>query len=242
MQKSVAFILALLGSAMAIPMNDVYNFHYPSPGVKEDPDILLPDIFNISIPPSFELFEGNEHQGGDMAGHSGATVDIGIIIITLALTFNVHVPNLDANILSITGPGGYMDFSPFTSIPGGNFTTTGTDAMISIRNLRLRGNAQLFINLIGNKVNVRTLNVIEFSFENWCMDWGDTPIGGAPVDWADFCANFRGRFQAEWANSGLRTSFVERLRVTANCFVDDYTLEELIDLITPKPDPTTIAP
>jgi len=243
MQKSVAFVLALLGTAMAIPMQDVYNFHYPDQsGVLEDPKVLLPDTMNLTLPPSFELFEGNHHLGGDMAGHSGATVDIGIIIITLALTFNVHVPTLDAHVISVNGPGGYTDFTPFTSIPSGNFTTTGADAIIRIRNLRLRGNAQLFINIIGNKVNVRTLNVIEFSFDEFCLDMGNMPIGGNIVDWADFCANFKARFTAQWLNSTLRTQFVERLRVTANGFVDDYTLEELIDLITPKPEPTTAPP
>jgi hypothetical protein len=238
MQLSVAFVLALVGSTMAIPMKDVYNWHYPSqcPEPTPDPRDLVPDTLNLTLPPLFELFVGNNHQGGDMAGHSGATIDIGIIIITLALTFNVHVPNLQANIKTISGPGGYIDGRPFTCIPSGNFTTTGADAMVRLDNLRVRGNAQLFINIIGNRVNIRTLNVIEFSFNDICFDLGNTPIGGSPVDWTDFCANFKSRFTTEWNNVPLREQMIEHIRVTGNNFVDDFTLAELIDLITPNPD------
>jgi hypothetical protein len=229
-------------------MKDVYNWRYPSPSQcpepTPDPNTLEPDTFNLTLPPLFELKEGNQHLGGDMAGHSGATIDIGIIIITLALTFNVHVPALDVNLRTVTGPGGYIDARPFTSFPGGNFTASGANAMVRLRNLRVRGNAQLFINIIGNRVNVRTLNVIEFSFDDICLDLGDTIIGENPVDWADFCANFKARFTAEWANVTLRNQLIERIRVTANGFVDDYTLDELLELInpTPNPDCTTAAP
>lgn len=92
--------------------------------------------------------------------------------------------------------------------------------------------ATLFVNIIGNRVSVRVLNVNVFTFDEICLNLGaDFQIGGAPVDWADLCANFKGRFDAEWGNNQLKNQLVEKIRVTANVIVGRYTLDELIDLI-----------
>jgi len=167
------------------------------------------------------------------AGLSGLVADIAIIIITLRLNFKVELPSVDL-VITEGAATGFMDTRPFTALPVGNFTSSANpgNGMVRVRNLQIEGGANLFINLIGNKVQIRVLEVAVFSFGDLCLDMGPNfTIGGSPVDWVDFCANFKSRFEVEYANMQLRNALIEKVRVAGNILVGEYTLDELIDLI-----------
>lgn len=160
----------------------------------------------------------SSRSGMDLAGHSGLVAEVNIIIITLTATFEVDLPSLDVAIVD-ADVSGYVDTRPFTSLPVGNYTGTGA-ALVKIENLRVTGSATLFINIIGNKVNIRILNVDVFSFSTLCLDFGpDFLIGGVNPDWVDFCANFKTRFDTEWANNNLKNALVEKIRAAGNNIV-----------------------
>jgi len=234
MWKVALLLFAVLGASIATPLKDVYSYRYPSPQQEEpeeDPKPLEPDTFNLTLNPLLDIPEGSNHMGGMLSGHTQNTIDIGIIIITLALTFNIHIPHMTVELRGMADGSGYVDLRPLTSAPSGNFTFGGQDAHGDIQNLRVRGNAQLFINIIGNRVAVRTLNLIEFTFADICLDMGDMTIGEGQVDWTDFCANFAARFRADWGNGAIKDGFTEHFRVTLNNFVGQYTLDELIGLL-----------
>jgi hypothetical protein len=234
--KAILVALAMFGLAVAVPMQNVQFSGHPFQ-CTEDPQIVPAGPMNISLHPIIAMNEGSHHQGLVAAGLSRLETDINIIIITLTATFKVTAPDIDVDITEGVADG-YMDTRPFTCIPVGNYTGTG-NAMIRVRNLRVEGSATLFINLIGNRVNVRLLNINVASWSDLCLNFGPGfTIGGSPVDWDDLCANLKTRFDAEFANTALKNQLVERIRVAANVIVGQYTLEELLDLINqPGPDP-----
>jgi len=139
---SVAVCLCLLGTALH-PNEGCYHYRYPSlsmPRATPDPE-PLPRFIQLT-PPTFESSLGISPvshsklyhitsrihnlyflRGGDMAGHLELHRHWNHHI-TLALTFNVHVPSLDANVNQITAQRLHYAH-PLTSLPAGNFTTTG---------------------------------------------------------------------------------------------------------------------
>lgn len=161
---------------------------------------------------------------------------------------------------------GYLDARPFSQVclPSGNFS--GSDRVVaSAENAELKGAATLFINLISNKLSVRILTVETLTFSAVSVDLGQGyQIAGAPVDWADWTANFKTCFDNEFPAN--KAEIVEKVRIAANevigvsltisykishqlsdyqffiCllisllnykfkFVQQYTLEEFLDLI-----------
>jgi hypothetical protein len=237
---AIVFAAGLVG-VMSTPVQEVRYVKGPNQ-CQEDPLIVPPGTFNLTLHPLFNLAEESNHGGLVVAGVSGLITDISIIIITLTLNFRVEVPSIEADATSIDVLG-YVDTRPFTALPVGNYTgtTTGTTSGIArVRNLRVEGSATLFVNIIGNRVSVRVLTVGVFSFDEICLNLGaNFQIGGNPVDWTDFCANFKGRFDAEWGNTQLKNQLVEKIRVAANVIVGRYTLDELIDLIGGGDGPTS---
>jgi len=201
-----------------------------------DPNQVPAGTWNLILHPILSLDEGSNHGGLDMSGHSGLTTDVQVNIITLTATFDVQLPDLHV-LIHGHKVDGYLDLRPLTCIPSGNFSGEGTGEYIAhVGGLHVAGSATLFINLISNKVSIRLLSVSTFTFDTLCMDLGPNfTIGGSTPDWTALCANVKPEFDAEWANAAIRNAVVEKFRVGANVIVGQYTLEELIDLIS-KPD------
>jgi hypothetical protein len=128
---------------------------------------------------------------------------------------------------------GWIDARPFrqVTLPSGNFTGSGS-ATMKASNVALKGSATLFVNLIGNKVSVRVLQVDTLTFDSLAADLGTGyTVAGEPVDWADWSATVKDNFRQDFDDGALRTEIVEKIRTAANVVVGQFTLQELIDLI-----------
>lgn len=152
-----------------------------------------------------------------ITGHSTIVADVQIIIITLRANFDVHIPDVKFDVTTFDTTG-YIDFRPMTCIPAGNLT--GSDnGMAHIVDLRVVGGANLFINLIGNKVSIRDLDLNTIVFASITVDFGSATIGGQTIDWATYSAGLKPAFDAEFANSAIKNPTVEKIRLAANSIV-----------------------
>jgi hypothetical protein len=223
----VLFILGLVALASAIP----HKRQCPEP--TPDPSIIdVNTSLNLTAHPIFRLNPGASHQGGASAGHSTAVVEVEIVVITLTATLHVTIETIELSLNGIVC-NGYLDFSPFTSIPSGNFSTTGSDLTLSVAGVVADGSATLFINLITNKVSIREMEVESIDWTTLCTDFGPNfMIGGSPVDWADLCQSFKPAFMAEFNNPALKDALTERLRGAANAVVGNCGIDELVGCAT----------
>jgi hypothetical protein len=185
---------------------------------------------NVTLHPILEIFQGGSHGPLTVVGLSTLKYVIDINAITLTATFDVTLGSVD--LASTYEAEGWIDARPFrqVTLPSGNFTGSGP-ATLKATNVALKGSATLFINLIGNKVSVRVLNVDTLTFDSLAADLGTGyTIAGGPVDWAAWSATVKDNFRQDF-DGALHNEIIEKVRTAANVVVGQFTLQELIDLI-----------
>jgi len=232
----VLVILALFGCAVALPRS---TKEVGPPCPLEDP-LHRPEQgpLNITLDPIAAIFEGGIRSEVHVEGLMTFNYEFTINMVTLVVPFTVNLANLD--LTSAYTAEGYLDVRPFSEgcIPSGNFTGTGT-AVVTASTLLVQGTATLFINLINNRISIRTLvlPVISFAAANINLGSGYA-IDGAPIDWDAFNANFKSCFETELAAN--RPAVVEKIRITVNFRIAHLSLDELLDqLLNPPPEGCT---
>jgi len=223
----VLFVLALV-AAVAYGKSVVIKAEGPRCPIK-DPLDGEPGLLNISMHPVFELFVGATHGPIHVTGLSTLWYDIDINAI--ALTINFHSTLDEVDLSTEFDAQGWIDARPLKqeTVPSGNFTGVGM-AKVKASAVEIQGSATLFINIIGNKVTLRILNLDTVSFGTVEIDLGaGFIIAGAPVDWATWSAGFPNNWATDFlANKEPAT---EKIRESANNIIGQFTLQELIDLI-----------
>jgi hypothetical protein len=182
--------------------------------------------------PILEIFQGASHGPVSVLGLSTFKYVIDINALTLTADFDFTLPSVDLSMATYEAEG-CIDARPFrqVTLPSGNFTGSGS-ATMKASNVALKGSATLFVNLIGNKVSVRVLQVDTLTFDSLAADLGTGyTVAGEPVDWADWSATVKDNFRQDFDDGALRAEIVEKIRTAANVVVGQFTLQELIDLV-----------
>jgi len=211
---AVAALIALCGAQTECPV--------------EDPVTLPAGNFNISLHPLCQIFEGSTH--GELIAEGVSTahaeVDINVILLTAQFTVTLETIKID----STYEASGWIDARPIPqgTIPSGNFTGSGI-VEVEATGIEIDGSATLFINIIGNKVSIRILNLDTVKFGTVKVNLGEFNIAGANVDWAEWSSGFVANWDRDFAQ--FHSQAVEKIRQAANVIVGQYTLAELIDLI-----------
>jgi hypothetical protein len=223
-----------------------YGFGFHTNACSEptpDPNHIVAGFFNISILPLIELSVGSKHGGMDMAGHSGLVTEVEFNLITLTANVNLQLPSLDIA-LTLLHMFGSIDVTPFTCLPSGPFNSPGTeDGTAHVKDLQITASATVFVNLITGKVSLSRLTVSVFVFNEVCFNLGPSfTVAENPLDYDDLCANLKARFDVEWADSNKKNQLVENVRVAANLFLKEYSLQDFIDLITGPTNPPCTTP
>jgi len=144
--------------------------------------------------------------------------NVDVNVITLSAVFEVDLDNVDLTCAEYTA-NGWLDLRPIRqeTLPSGNFTGTGA-ATLKGSKIHLKGNAVLFINLIGNKVSIRVLNLEAVSFDSLSFNLGPAfLVNGEAVNWDEVNSNFKSDFDADFAQ--FKTEITEKIRVAANVIV-----------------------
>jgi len=195
----------------------------------EDPLIRDSVAINVTVDPIVKLEEGSIITNLNAVGLSTLRYKIDLNALLLTATFEVTIPSVDGS-ADFTASG-YVDARPFSqsTIPSGNLTGGGL-GKLRATNVVLKGRASLFINIIGNKVQISNLNLETVSFDTINIDLSSTLIiGGSPVDWEQLSSTLKANFDKELADN--KNAITEKIRGAANGIVGKYTLAELIDLI-----------
>jgi hypothetical protein len=197
------------------------------------PDPLLaegPGVLNVTLEPILVINQGATR--GDIVALGLSTLSYEYDIQELLLTATVTLDLVDFDITTAySGVTGWIDATPLRqeTLPSGDFEGQG-DARITAKNVHVEARATLLINLIGNKVSLRTLTVSSLSFDDMTLDFGpEYLLNGEPVNWTELSANFKTNFDADFAASNA--AIVEKFRLAANVVIGEYTLAELIELI-----------
>lgn len=142
-------------------------------------------------------------------------VDINALL--LSATFEVTIERVTGN--ATFNAEGYVDARPFReeTIPSGNLTGTNQFGAVSATGVVLKGRAALFINIIGNKVNVRSLTLETVSFATVSLNFSDLQIGGKTHDWAAISATLKANFDKDLADN--KAAITEKIREAANGIV-----------------------
>lgn len=142
-------------------------------------------------------------------------IDLNALLLTA--TFEVTIPSVDGT-ADFTASG-YVDARPFRpeTIPSGNITGGGL-GKVKATNVVLKGRASLFINIIGNKVQISNLNLETVSFDTVNIDLSSTLIiGGSPVNWEQLSSNLKANFDKDLADN--KNAITEKIRGAANAIV-----------------------
>jgi len=229
--KVLFAVLLLVAGALA--KSAVQQQHVEAEGPAcpiEDPlarDGPLP--LNVTLDPLLKLDVGSEVTNLIVEGLSTLHYEVNINALLLTASFEVTLARVTGN--ATYSAAGYVDARPFRqeTIPSGNVTGSGF-GKVSANDVHLKGRASLFINIIGNKVQISNLNLETVSFSSLSVDLGsDITVGGSPVDWAQLSANIKANFDRDLAEH--KSEITNKIRQTANTIVGRYTLAELIDLI-----------
>jgi len=196
----------------------------------DDPLISESGVLNITLEPILVINDGGVRGELIAVGLTSLNYSYDVNIITLNANVEINLGSIQLTVADYEVEG-WVDVSPIReeTLPSGSFVGTGK-ASLNATNVAVKFSAQLFINIIGNKVSVRTLTVQTLSFDSVSLDLGaGYLLDGAPVDWATINANFKANFAQDWATSEL--AIVEKIRTAANVVVGKYTLEELLEII-----------
>jgi len=136
-----------------------------------------------------------------VTGLSTLSYSYDVNLITLNVLFDLKIGSLkiDGNGFNVEG---WIDARPLRqeTLPSGNITGSGTTASFSVTDGEIKGNAVLFVNLIGNKVTIRTLNIEIASFSSLSMNFGpDYLVSGQPIDWATWNTGIKSNFDQDFA-------------------------------------------
>jgi len=199
----------------------------------DDPLTVEHAAINITVDPVVALLLGSEVNNLIAEGLSTLTYKVDINALLLTATFEVSIPLIKGN--ATYSAEGYVDARPFRqeTIPSGNLTGSGL-GKLAATNVKLRGSASIFLNLAG-KVQLSRLVLAEVSFDSLELDLGTSfNIGGGAIDWPRFSETVKQNFDEDLA--GNKNAIQEKLRGAANNILKTFSLQDLIDLITPPGD------
>jgi len=194
----------------------------------DDPAHVEHAAINITVNPIIELLVGSEINNLVAEGLSTLWYSVDINALLLTATFEVKIPKVTGN--ATFSASGYLDARPFRqeTIPSGNLTGSGF-GQLSATDVYLKGSGSIFINLRG-KVQLSRLVLAEVSFSSLSIDLGTTfTIGGGVVDWAELNRNIKANFDRDLNDN--KNAIQDKIRGAANGILEQFTLQELIDLI-----------
>jgi len=194
----------------------------------EDPAYGPPGPLNLSLHPIFELHVGGSHGELNATGVSNVEAHVDINILLLTATFEVLIPEIE--VFTTYESTGWIDARPLKheTVPSGNFTASG-DVHVYAKDIKIEGDATLFINIIGNRVSIRILHLNTISFGSVDIDLGHFVIAEQEVDFKEWSENFVTRWNQDF--NANKAAVTEKVRQAANVIVGQYTLAELIELI-----------
>jgi len=223
------FLLALTATlVLAKSVNHLRQEECPV----EDPAFLPAGPLNISLHPIFELFIGGTHGELNATGVSLVEANVDINAIALQLTLEISIPSIEVH--TTYSSEGWIDARPLrqVTVPSGNFTGSGP-VYVYATNIKVEADATLFINIIGNKVSIRILDIKTIQFGEVKVNLGTFVIAGETINWDTWSSGFVNNFNADWAAE--KEAATEKIRAAANNVIGELTLQDLIDIIT-RPD------
>lgn len=150
-------------------------------------------------------------------GLSSLNYTVNINALLLTFEFELFLERITGN-ATFTADG-YLDVRPLRreTFPSGNLTGFNQFAAISATGVHLKGRADLFVNLLGDKVLLRRLIFDTLNFDNAFLNFSQLVIGGQTHDWESISANFKDNFDKDFTQQP--TEITERIRIALNYVV-----------------------
>lgn len=110
---------------------------------------------------------------------------------------------------------GYVNALPFReeTVPSGNFSGSGS-IFFSMKNFTLSGNATLKVNLVGNYIELSSLNLNQVMFDSISINFGEKlEIKQKKIDWDKWSANFKENFDKDFVENRKKIACTIRTAV-----------------------------
>lgn len=235
--KVTLVLLLAIGSALAVPtvIKSVRS------GIRAcdtpDPLPIEPGAINVTVGPFLTIEEGGWQYGAVATGLSGLVTEISYNAVLQQISFKVSLPAAHIKGDRYTATGS-LDVTPLRpeTIPAGTFTGDGSFEG-SVENFVIEGKANILVNLITNRVNLRSVVVDKLDFSAVFVELGGLIANGAPFDFDAWNAVFRTNFFADWNTPAIKNGLLSKVQVYGNEVLSQYTLAELLEIIL-KPQPT----
>jgi len=225
--RQAIVLLSLLGLCLAGPLNEALE-EGPACPIADPLDVEAGPI-ELNLPPLVVIAEGSVQDGGIATGLSTLWYKYTINLLTLKIDFEVTIERacISGDRYSATGS---IDATPFRqeTIPSGPFSGTGS-YQACVENFRIVGSATLLVNLISNRLTIRLLTIPTFTFSSLSVNLAGFTAGGELINWATWNANIKQNFDQDLEQ--FRAQIVEKVRLSANEVMKQYTLQEFLDLI-----------
>jgi hypothetical protein len=225
-------ILILLLSAATTVAQFPTEVRLPCEGtITPDPWEFEQNPINITMNPFLQILEGSLQYGGVVYGLSGFAVVFTYNAILQQFGFDLTLPSFQT-IGDSYWANGYVDVTPFRheTFPSGAFQGNGT-YQAGIRDVRIKGHANILINLITNKINVRSVEVSTLDFNSLFVELGnftvDSSDGPWVVDWNYWNVMFYSNFYSDWNTPSIKNETLTKYATMWNSYLDQFTLEEV---------------
>lgn len=237
--NSITLVLLLaVGAAIAIPSPILKTIRR---GVRacdtEDPMVIEPGPIDITVDPFLVIDIDSEQFGAIATGLSGLETEVSYNAILQQISFKVTLPyaHIVGDRYKATGSINAAPIRPVT-IPSGPFNGDGKFEA-SVNDFVIEGKANILVNLITNRVNLRSVTVAQLSFSKVFAELGGFNINGAPMDFDAWNAVFKTNFDADFNTPAIKNEILEKVKIFGNEILGQYTLAELLAIIL-KPAPT----
>jgi len=165
--------------------------------------------------------------GGIVTGGSNLVDDIAVNLLTLKLTIT-----LDLSTGRIVGA--YTIAGEAVGQDGVSHVVSGTGGVdATINGFKLTATGTLRVNIITNKASIVNLDTQRLSFDSVALGATGALVDGIPVDWDAVNADAKNEFDRVYAEK--KDEILDEIEAAVNEILGEYTLAELIDLITGKP-------
>jgi len=228
--KSFILLLAAFAVAIASPLGQQGTFGEGPACPIDDPLTIEPGNINVTLPPFLVIDEGSTQGGGVATGLSTLFYSYTINLLTLRIDFQLSITGTACargDDYEATGTIDAVPFRPVT-IPSGPFQGSGAwEGCVS--EFSVRGYAVLLVNLITNRLSIRTLSITTLSFSSLSANASQLVVGGNQIDWVVWNRDIKSNFDEDWSTH--RLEITEKARLSANQELRKYTLQDFLDLI-----------